>query len=172
MSNEAFILAEAELLHALGGLLVCAYESCVDVEKSRRTQLLDAEEELTYNQPIFSVRDMFKSPPPPFYPKNHHDYNPDVALVYTLVPGQIEAAAEQRGITPSKVYGDVWVAISGFDPEEEEETEKSYYYKETYRYYDSDYDSEESDMNISDSDLSENEENIDSEMDTSRENTV
>jgi len=157
MSNEAFILAEAELLHALGGLLVSAYESCVDTEKSRRAQFLDEEQELAYNEPTLSI-DMFKTPPPPFY-------NPDVAVVYTIVPGQIETVAEQRGITPSKVYGDAWVAISGFDPEEEEETEKSYYYKETF--------DDDSEGSISDSDSSEkNEDNIDSEMDTSREDAV
>jgi len=158
MSNEAFILAEAELLHALGGLLVSAYESCVNIEQKGETQLLDEEQELAYNKPNVPF-DMFRSPPPPFY-------HPDVAVVHTIVPGQIEAAAEQRGITPSKVYGDVWIAISGFSPEEEEETETSYYYKETFH----DDDSEES---ASDSDYSENEDNIDSEMDvSSREDAV
>ena len=172
MSSEAFVLAEAELLHALGLLLVSAYESCVDIEKTRTTQLLGAEEQLTYNEPNVQIS-MFKTPPPPFYRKpktneNIFQHHPDDTAVYTIVPGLIEAAAEQRGITPSKVYGDAWVAISGFDPEEEEEMEKSYYYKETF--YDDDSDSDES---ISDSDSSENEDNIDSEMDTSsREDAV
>ena len=166
MSSEAFVLAEAELLHALGGLLISAYESCVDIEMSRSTQLLGAEEQLTYNEPNVQ-NSMFKTPPPPFHRKpktddDYYQYHPDDTAVYTIVPGQIEAAAEQRGITPSKVYGDAWVAISGFDPEEEEEMEKSYYYKETF--HDDDSDSDES---ISDSDMSENEDNIDSEMDAS-----
>ena len=134
MSNEAFILAEAELLHALGGLLVSAYESCVDIEKTRKTQLLGVEEELTVRCKHIPSW-MFKSSPPPFYPKPVDDYpddHPDDAVVYTIVPGQIETAAEQRDITPRKVYGETWVAILGFSPEEEKKTERSYYYKETF----------------------------------------
>jgi len=154
MSNDAFILAEAELLHALGELLVSAYDSCD--EKTNTVQLLDAEEQLTYNEPNVEIS-MFKSPPPPFYPKPSTDWqyqdHPNDAVVYTIVPGQIETAAEQRDITPRKVYGDVWVAISGFDPEEEKKTEKSYYYKETFH----GDESEESE--------SENEEDEDSSID-------
>ena len=47
MSNDAFILAEAEMLHALGVLLVSAYES--SVEKAKTTQLLGAEDELRHH---------------------------------------------------------------------------------------------------------------------------
>jgi hypothetical protein len=117
MSNEAFILAEAELLHMLGVLLVCAYESSVEMAKT--TQLLGEEDEIAYNEPTDSL-DMFKFPPPPF--QNEH-------LVYTIVPGQIRTAAEERDITPSNVYGDVWVSSSGFTKEEEDEIERSYYYQ-------------------------------------------
>jgi len=143
MSNDAFILAEAELLHVVGLLLVSSYDSCVNTEQTRATQLLSAEEQLTYNEPNASIS-MFKTPPPPFYSKPRNDYyqdHPDDAVVYTIVPGQIETAAEQRGLTPTKVLGDVWVAISGFSPKEEKKTEKSYYYKETFH----NDDSEESD---------------------------
>ena len=38
--------------------------------------------------------------------------------------------AEERDITPSNVYGDVWVASSGFTKEEEEDIERSYYYED------------------------------------------
>jgi len=119
MSNEAFILAETELLHALGVLLVCSYESSVDMKM--KTSVLGAEDELTYDEPTVSV-DMFKTPPPPFQNGQH--------LVYTIVPGQIRTVAEERGITPYKVYGDVWVASSGFTKEEEDEIERSYYYED------------------------------------------
>jgi len=117
MSNEAFMLAEAEMLHALGILLVSAYES--SVEMSKTAQFLDKEKDLSYNEPTTSI-DMFKTPPPPFQ---------DEQLIYTIVPGQIRAVAEERDITPSNVYGDVWVASSGFTKEEEDEIERSYYYK-------------------------------------------
>ena len=49
---------------------------------------------------------------------------------YTIVPGQIQAAAEQRNIIPCNVYGDTWVASAGFTVEEEKEIEESYYYKD------------------------------------------
>jgi len=120
MSNEAFILAEAEMLHALGILLVSAYESLVNME-GKTTPFLDEEDELTYEAPHSAV-DMFSSPPPPF--QNEHQ------LVYTIVPGHIRTVAEQRGITPYKVYGAEWVASSGFTEEEEMDIEKSYYYQD------------------------------------------
>ena len=119
MSSEAFLLAEAELLHALGVLLVNAYES--SVEMSKTTKFLDEEKDLAYDEPTQSI-DMFKTPPPPFQNEQ---------LVYTIVPGQISAAAEERDITPSNVYGDVWVASLGFTKDEEEEIERSYYYQST-----------------------------------------
>ena len=118
MSNEAFISAEAELLHVLGVLLVSAYESSVRMAKT--TQFLDEEKEVTYNEPTISV-DMFNTPPPPYQ---------DEQLVYTIVPGQISVVAEERGITPYNVYGAKWVAISGFTKVEEEEIERSYYYED------------------------------------------
>ena len=117
MSNEAFMLAESELLHALGVLLVCSYESSVEIAKT--TQLLSAEDELTYEAPHSPV-DMFSSPPPPFQKEQ---------LVYTIVPGQIRAAAEERDITPSHVYGIEWVASLGFTKDEEMDIEWSYYYQ-------------------------------------------
>ena len=64
MSNDAFMLAEAELLHAMGILLVSAYES--SVEMASKAQILGTEDELAYNEPTVSV-DMFNTPPPPFH---------------------------------------------------------------------------------------------------------
>ena len=61
-----------------------------------------------------------------------------------------------RGISPSKVYGEAWVAISGFSPEEEKKTEKSYYYKETFH---------NDDSVESDSESVENDEGEDSSID-------
>jgi len=120
MSNEAFILAEAEMLHALGLLLVSAYESSVNM-KGKTTPFLDEEDELTYEAPHSAV-DMFSYPPPPFQNEQQ--------LVYTIVPGHIRTVAEQRGISPYNVYGAEWVASSGFTKDEEMEIERSYYYKD------------------------------------------
>ena len=117
ISNEAFLLAEAEMLHALGILLVSAYESSVEMAKI--TKFLNEEDELAYNEPTVSI-DMFNTPPPPFQ---------NGQIVYTIVPGLIRAAAVERVITPSHVYGDVWISSSGFTKEEEEEIERSYYYQ-------------------------------------------
>ena len=118
MSNEAFVSAEAELLQALVFLLVSAYESSVEMARESQS-LLREEEEITYDEPTGS-KDMFRSPPPPLKSES---------LVYTIVPGQISTAAEQNGITPSKVYGDVWVVSAGFTKEEEVKFEQSYYYE-------------------------------------------
>ena len=136
MSSEAFIVAEAELLHALGMLLVDVYESSVEIEMTRKSSFLSTDEELTYNTPTDSL-DMFKSPPPPFYPL----YKPlqeqdeqEESIIYTIVPGQVRSAAEKRDITPCIVYGDVWIATSGFTAEEEMGIERSYYYDEYCEY--------------------------------------
>jgi len=135
MTSEAFIVAEAEFLHMLGMLLVDAYESSVEIEMTSKTSFLSADKELTYNTPTDSI-DMFKIPPPPFYPPGYKWYTPgdrkDVRKesIYTIVPGQIRSAAENRDIMQSIVYGDVWIASSGFTAEEEMEIERSYYYDE------------------------------------------
>ena len=144
MSNEAFILAEAEMLHALGVLLVCAYESSVNM-KGKVTPFLDEEDELTYEAPHSAV-DMFSSPPPPFQNEQQ--------LVYTIVPGHIRTAAEQRGITPYKVYGAEWVASSGFTKDEEMEIERSYYYKDI-----SSSDDDEDEESCSDDEIEDRKEN-------------
>ena len=166
MSNEAFILVETEYLHALGVLLVCAYESSVDMET--KMTFLGVEDSITYEAPHSAV-DMFSSPPPPFQNEQQ--------LVYTIVPGHIRTAAEQRGITPYKVYGAEWVASSGFTKEEELDIEKSYYYEDEDDDEESDSDSDiegkESnkldDSNDSDSEAEieegEDEEDIDMDLD-------
>ena len=136
MSNEAFIVAEAELLHALGMLLVDVYESSVEIEMTRKSSFLSTDEELTYNEPTKTV-DMFKSPPPPFYPLYkplQEEDEQDESIIYTIVPGQVRSAAEKRDITPCIVYGDVWIATSGFTAEEEMGIERSYYYDEYCEY--------------------------------------
>jgi hypothetical protein len=131
MTNEAFVLAEAELLHALGVLLVDAYES--SVELSKKSTLLKEDEEIVYNQPSYGALDIFKFPPPPFWKTGDGD------KIYTVVPGQIRAAAERRGIEPCNVYGDAgvfWVTTPGFTLEEEMDIEESYYYEFRSHYED------------------------------------
>ena len=102
---------------------------------SKTAQFLDKEKEVSYNEPTLSI-DMFKTPPPPFQ---------DEQIVYTIVPGQISAVAEERGITPCKVYGAEWVASSGFTKEEEDEIERSYYYQSISSSDDDDYSDLDSD---------------------------
>ena len=126
MSNKAFILAEAELLHTMGLLLVDAYESSVEMAKS--ASYLDVDETLVYRIPTDSV-DMFKVPPPPLCSAAITDGKDEDLLkesTYTIVPGQIRAAAEQRNIVPGVVCGDT---SPGFTAEKEKEIEESYYYK-------------------------------------------
>lgn len=67
--------------------------------------------------------DMFEVPPPPMF-------TPSGETIYTIVPGQIRAAAIRRNISPCHVYGDTWVASPGFTVEEEKDIEKSYYYED------------------------------------------
>ena len=104
MTSDLMEVAEAELLHTLGILLVGAYESSVDMTKSVR--FLDPKQALTYGS-CAGPMDMFYTPPPPFNASPSHEHsNEDERKqpVYTIVPGQISAAAEKRGIGPSKVY--------------------------------------------------------------------
>ena len=140
ISNEAFILAEAELLHTLGLLLVDAYESSIELAKD--VSYLDEDREITYNQPS-GLFDIFKKPPPPFWKVDkEYDY------IYTIVPGQIMTAAKQRGIGPYVVFGNIWVPTSGFSLKKEMEIECSYYYKS--RQYNDVEDDEQAEMNIGD----------------------
>ena len=175
MSNEAFILAEAELLHALGVLLVEAYESSVERELTTNRAFLDPDEELSYNEPTTGI-DMFKIPPPPFWSGDES--------IYTIVPGQIRAAAEKRNITPSMVYGITWMTSLGFTQDKEMDIEMSYYYdgidssseeddnndsdEESYYYYSDDSsDDEESYNEREDSEIDMSFDENDSHMDVS-----
>eukprot|EP00579_Thalassiosira_antarctica_P010360 CAMPEP_0201918496 /NCGR_PEP_ID=MMETSP0903-20130614/7642_1 /ASSEMBLY_ACC=CAM_ASM_000552 /TAXON_ID=420261 /ORGANISM="Thalassiosira antarctica, Strain CCMP982" /LENGTH=561 /DNA_ID=CAMNT_0048454825 /DNA_START=201 /DNA_END=1886 /DNA_ORIENTATION=- len=129
MSNEAFVLAEAELLHTMGLLLVDAYESSVEMAKS--VSYLDTEEALVYRVPTNSI-DMFKVPPPPLHSVADGDGEDEDLLeepTYTIVPGQIRTSAKRRNVGPHDVYGDIWVASPGFTAEEEKGIEESYYYE-------------------------------------------
>ncbi len=119
MTSGLFEVAEAELLHTLGILLVEAYESSVDIGKT--ACFLEPDEE-------FSV-DMFHTPPPPLCKSSEDHSNADDAedieyeherKLYTIVPGQISAAAKKRGFQPHHVYGFSFP----------DEAEKAYYYKD------------------------------------------
>ena len=132
MSNDAFVFAEAVLIHTMGVLLVDSYESSVKSESANSRVYLGEEEELTYETPTDGV-DMFITPPPSFYDHGKEDTIDSSTIetsrhIYTIVPGQISTAAESRSIIPSKVYGNVWVASSGFTQDEEMKIERSYYY--------------------------------------------
>ena len=102
---------------------------------------------------------MFKTPPPLSWkmePQNQ---------IYTIVPGQIKTAAEQRGIWPCNVYGITWVPTLGFTAEEEFDIEMSYYYDDNSSVGDGEAEDDQRDdadeMSVSDSshpsDLSEDE---------------
>ena len=130
ITSGALKLAEIELLHILAVLLVEAYESSVDMAKTAR--YLEEGEPLTYGISPDTI-DMFYCPPPPLYAltKDEDSSLDDVEeTVFTIVPGQISAAAERRNIQPSKVYG--WKGFAGYFSleESEEDKERSYYYKD------------------------------------------
>ena len=149
MSSDAFVLAEAELLHTMGVLLADAYES--SIEQAKSAYFLDADETVVYrmamsNEPppmSSNCIDMFKVPPPPLIAARGdtmetEDFNDTMldtpkGITHTIVPGQLVVAAERRGITPNNVYGDGWVASKGLSEEEEREIEASYYYNSMAR---------------------------------------
>jgi len=122
MTSDLLELAEAELLHTLGILLVEAYES--SVEMTRAARFLDPKQALTYGS-CAGPMDMFYTPPPPF---NEDDRKQPV---YTIVPGQISVAAEKRGIGPTKVYSH-YFSFSSPSADEEMLAEKEYYYEDGY----------------------------------------
>jgi NACalpha-BTF3-like transcription factor len=126
MTSDLLELAEAELLHTLGILLVEAYESSVEITKAVR--FLDPKQALTYGS-CAGPMDMFYTPPPPFNESPSHDDRKQP--VYTIVPGQISAAAEKRGIGPSKVYSH-YFSVSSPSADEEMLAEKEYYYEDGY----------------------------------------
>lgn len=144
MTNEAFILAEAQLLHTMGCVLVEAYESSVKMNMPNKIPFLDVDDVLVYNHPGLCTNDMFKVPPPPFdlAQESIDEESGELGggFLYTIVPGQIFAAAKKRHIAPYRVYGDVWRTSPGFTKEEEMEIEESYY----YRSFDDDESSEDS----------------------------
>jgi hypothetical protein len=130
MTSGLFEVAEAELLHTLGILLVEAYES--SVEMAEHAQFLEPDGELTYGINLPGSVDMFQTPPPPFCESSEDHSNADDAediehenerKLYTIVPGQISAAAKKRGIRPHHVYGFF----------SEGEVEEAYYYKDGLR---------------------------------------
>eukprot|EP00985_Skeletonema_marinoi_P034472 scaffold44040_cov197-Skeletonema_marinoi.AAC.1 len=130
LTGAAFEIAEVELLHTLGVLLVEAYESSVEMSKSAR--FLGPEEALPYRMFPDSI-DMFYVPPPPITePLNDEKIDIDKEKkdpVYTIVPGQISAAAQRRNIEPHVVYcGCGYVSSLSF--EDEEIIETNYYYKD------------------------------------------
>jgi len=133
LTGAAFEIAEVELLHTLGVLLVEAYESSVEMAKSAR--FLGPKQVLPYRKYPDSI-DMFYVPPPPLTePLNDEEIDIDIDIdkekkdpVYTIVPGQISAAAQRRNIEPHDVYGG-WIT-SKESSEDEEMIETSYYYKD------------------------------------------
>ncbi len=140
LTGDAFEVAEAELLHTLGLLLVEAYESSVEMSKS--AQFLGPKQVLPYKTRPGSI-DMFYVPPPPLTEPltvNDKDGGLDnMNLVYTIVPGQISAAAQRRNIRPHDVYG-IDARFDGYGewmssrnapaPDEEVLIESGYYYKD------------------------------------------
>jgi hypothetical protein len=123
-----------------------SYETVVSVYHSG-----NSEEEISYNEPTISI-DMFRTPPPSF------PGDDGKTPTYTIVPGQIEAAAEHFNITPNRVYGCTWIASSGFTKEEEVDIEESYYYEdivasdveedESLKHEEDEMDSEELDVDL------------------------
>ena len=97
------------------------------------------DDDASRHEPKYDMIDMFAVPPPPMVVAPDDTENGRKEIIYTIVPGQIAAAAERRGIIPYHVYGIFWPDLG-----EEFPIERSYYFKP----YDEDY---------SDSDFSEDE---------------
>jgi hypothetical protein len=110
MSDAAFNLAEIELLHTAAVLLVDAYESSVQMAKNAR--YLTEDEPLSYRQFPDSIDAFYVPPPPSSFKPSDVDEGPgshsdeEESLLYTIVPGQISAAANRRNFPIHKVYGD------------------------------------------------------------------
>lgn len=115
MTSEAFTVAEAELFHQMGILLVEAYESSMSAPPTLFRVFEDGDVEISDTE-IFSI------PPPLLHENGGLDH------VVTIVPGQIKNAAMRRNHLPCLVIGDTWVASQGFTAETERKIEKSYYY--------------------------------------------
>ena len=117
-------LVAAEILHLLGVLVVDAFESSKDVDYS---SILQNTKEVRYGFPGIGI-DMFSIPPPPT-PLTRRDGAKKVTSgdVYTIVPGQIKAAAKKRLQGPELALDgstySFWIPtfIVGEDKEREEE---------------------------------------------------
>ena len=126
LSSKAFDLVAAEIFHLLGVLLVDAYEESRTMDYAPILQNEANSGGLRYNIPGDGI-DTFSIPPPPVFTGD--DPN-DSECSYTIVPGQIKAAAAKRlkgQEVNGVVYGDHWIAGSGFTVEQEKEEEMSYY---------------------------------------------
>lgn len=115
-------------------------ESHVDDEQ--QCQIPSAEDASRHEPKKYDMIDMFAVPPPPMVVAPDDTENGRKEIIYTIVPGQIAAAAERRGIIPYHVYGISWPNM-----DEEIPIERSYYFKP----YDEDY---------SDSDFSDDEDDV------------
>ena len=104
-------------------------ESHVDDEQQCQKPSAE-DEDASRHEPKYDVTDMFAVPPPPMVVAPDDSENGRKEIIYTIVPGQIAAAAERRGIIPYHVYGIFWPDLG-----EEFPIERSYYFKP----YDEDY---------------------------------
>ena len=126
LSSKAFDLVAAEIFHLLGVLLVDAYEESRTMDYAPILQNEVSGGALRYNIPGNGI-DTFTIPPPPV---STGDNPNDSECSYTIVPGQIKAAASKRlkgQEVNGTIYGDLWIAGSGFTVEQEKEEEMSYY---------------------------------------------
>ena len=103
---------------------------------SKSAQFLGPKQALPYKMRlVLGSIDVFHVPPPPLnQPLNDEesDQKVEITPVYTIVPGQISAAAQRRNIEPHDVYAsDGWMN-SRNSPEDEEIIERSYYYRDHY----------------------------------------
>ena len=126
LSSKAFDLVAAEIFHLLGVLLVDAYEESRTMDYAPILQNEVSGGALRYNIPGNGI-DTFTIPPPPVFTGDNPN---DSECSYTIVPGQIKAAASKRlkgQEVNGTIYGDLWIAGSGFTVEQEKEEEMSYY---------------------------------------------
>ena len=123
----------------MGTLLVEAYESSVELSKSAKytEQIIIDDKKNEYSPDDKEIRvdcvNIFKVPPPPFVVKDPSDGS-ESHKIYTIVPGQIAAAARRRQLRPCQLYGG-FLAYNSDTTSDTWGVEESFYYKP----YDEDY---------------------------------
>ena len=124
ISSAALDLIAAEIFHLLGVLMVDGFEASKATDYEALIHKTSCRR-LTYGTPGDGI-DMFSVPPPPVPVEDEAN-----GYIYTIVPGQIKAAADKRMRGKSVngiVFGEIWIPSSGLNAGEEKRGEMSRYF--------------------------------------------